>query len=150
MAAKLAGAERVTEIIALLQPEPPRKWPESLTAAATAGDVERMLLFLDRGSRLEERSAGFASPLVAACAAGQADAVRLLISRGAVLDPPGAPISPAQDCRGQPRLKAPGGLKLVDCARGPFAAEVRGLLEQPVAAKRGRKGSAATPKSPAS
>ncbi|MCC7134731.1 MAG: ankyrin repeat domain-containing protein [Gemmatimonadales bacterium] len=101
MADSKGGAERVTEIIALLEPERPRRLPETLTAAAAAGDLERMQLFLERGANLEERSVGFSSPLGAACAAGQLEAVRWLIARQAKLDPPGAVISPVQAAAGR-------------------------------------------------
>jgi hypothetical protein len=66
---------RVTEIVVLLRPSPPRKLPESLTGAASIGDIARVQLFLDRGANIEER-AFFASPLAAACSVGQLDAVR--------------------------------------------------------------------------
>ena len=60
------SAARVTEIVELMRPERPRKLPESLTAAAMDGDLERMQLFLDQGADIEQRSF-FASPLGAAC-----------------------------------------------------------------------------------
>jgi len=43
------SAERASEIVALLRPEKPRKVPESLTAAAIAGDLERLQLLSTAG-----------------------------------------------------------------------------------------------------
>jgi len=100
------SALRVTDIVVLLRPEKPRKLPETLTAAAMLGDLERMQVFLDRGANIEERSTGFASPLVAACARGQLDAARWLIAHGALLDPPEALISPIQAALGQADCEA--------------------------------------------
>jgi hypothetical protein len=71
------SAARLTEIVTLLRPERPRKLPESLTAAAMSGDLERMQLFLDQGANIEERSF-FASPLGAACSVSQVESVRWL------------------------------------------------------------------------
>ena len=77
---------RLRRLLSALRTE---KWvgrrglPETLTAAATEGDLRLMEVFLTRGADIEERTIGFASPLCAACAAGQVDAVRLLLARGA-------------------------------------------------------------------
>ncbi|KAF0243661.1 MAG: hypothetical protein FD180_3181 [Planctomycetota bacterium] len=101
MTASAKSAERLTRLISLLRPVRSPRLPESLTAAAAAGDVEAMRLFLDRGANLEEKSAGFPSPLGAACSAGRVEAVRWLIARGAALDPPGAQISPIDSALGK-------------------------------------------------
>jgi hypothetical protein len=61
MSSNNTSAARVTEIVELLRPDRPRKLPESLTAAAMDGDLERMQLFLDQGADIEQRSF-FASP----------------------------------------------------------------------------------------
>lgn len=95
------AAARVTEIVELLRPERSRKLPETLTAAAMNGDLERMQLFLDRGADIEERSVGFASPLSAACAAGRLESLHWLIAHGARLDPPVINASPIQSALGQ-------------------------------------------------
>jgi hypothetical protein len=83
-------ALRLCEILLRLRCSRSGKLPESLTAAATQGDLRALELFLQRGASLEERSAGFVSPLAAACSVGQLDAIRWLIARGAALQPPGA------------------------------------------------------------
>ena len=86
--------ERLSTIVSLLRRAKPGRFPESLTAAASEGDIAAMEVFLARGANIEERSVGFASPLVAACAARQIESVRWLVTHGAVLDPPQAPLSP--------------------------------------------------------
>jgi ankyrin repeat protein len=100
MASSKEAASRLTEIIDLLRPERPRKWPESLTAAAMDGDLERMQLFLDQGADIEQRSM-FCSPLGAACSRGQLESVRWLIAHGAQLDPPDAQTSPIDSALGK-------------------------------------------------
>ena len=89
-----AAAARVTEIVSLLRPERPRRYPESLAGAAAEGDLERMELFLSRGANIEQRSIWNSTPLGAACAHGQTQAVRWLIARGAQLDGPDLVHSP--------------------------------------------------------
>ena len=128
------SAERASEIVALLRPEKPRKVPESLTAAAIAGDLERLQLFVDRGGNIEERSAGYASPLAAACAVGELESVRWLIAHGAVLDPPGAIISPIQSALGKANCEAAAllfdaGLPVEHGAWGVLAAVSLGRLD---------------------
>ena len=125
---------RATEIVALLRPDKPRKFPESLTAAAIAGDLERLQLFLDRGANIEERSAGHASPLGAACAFGQIESARWLIAHGAVLEPPGAAISPLQSALGKANCEAAAvlldaGLPVERAAWGVVAASSLGRLD---------------------
>ena len=95
------ATERLTDIVSLLRPERPGKLPESLTAAAAAGDIDRMQLFIDCGANIEELFVGRASPLAAACGTGELEAVRWLIARGAQLDPPGAAINPMQAALGR-------------------------------------------------
>lgn len=68
--------------------------PASLTAAALAGDIDAMQVFLDRGADIEEKTVGFGSPLCAAAAAGKLEAVRWLIGRGARIVPEDAPVTP--------------------------------------------------------
>src|SRR5262245_1477153 len=68
--------------------------PDSLVGAASRGDLELARVFLERGTSLEERSVGFASPLAAACSAGHAQTVEFLLARGAQLRPEQAVISP--------------------------------------------------------
>lgn len=134
MGRQTRAPERVTEIVSLLRPERPRKWPESLTAAACLGDVERMCVFMERGADIEERSVGFVSPLAAACACGQVEAVRWLLSRGALLEPPGAVISPIQAALGKANcavaaLLLDAGLPVESAAWGAIAASSLGRLD---------------------
>jgi ankyrin repeat protein len=88
MSGDAASAARVTEIVSLLRPERPRRFPASLAGAAGEGDLERMQLFLDRGADIEQRSQWQSTPLGAACAHGQTEAARWLIARGARIDLP--------------------------------------------------------------
>lgn len=92
--------ERVAEIARLLR-RPSGRLPESLSAAAAAGDIAAMERFLALGADLEARSIGAASPLTAATSAGELEAMRWLIAHGANLDPPGAVISPIQSALGK-------------------------------------------------
>lgn len=101
MAAGQTPNSRVAEIVSLLRPERSGKLPESLTAAAIAGDIEGMELFQKQGATFGERSVGFASVLGAACAAGQGEAVRWLIAHGAPLDEPDGAASPIQSALGK-------------------------------------------------
>jgi len=133
MSSEQSKAERVTEIVELLRPERPRKLPESLTAAAMDGDLERMQLFLDQGANLEA-SSFFASPLGAACSRGQLESVRWLIAHGAVLDPPGAQISPIESALGKMNceiaaLLLDAGLPIENAAWGVIAAAMVGRLD---------------------
>lgn len=133
MAHEDTSAGRVTEIAVLLRPERPRRLPESLTAAAAEGDLERMQLFVDRGGAIEARTF-FASPLAAACSAGQLESIRWLIAHGADLDPPGAQISPAQAALGKMNCEAAAllldaGLPLAKAAWGVIAAASLGRLD---------------------
>lgn len=69
--------------------------PETLTAAASEGNGAAVEAFLAAGSNLEERSAGFASPLQAAVNSGRAEVVELLLAQGAAVDlKPGTLYSP--------------------------------------------------------
>ena len=90
--------KRLTRLLSALRPAGPgaRGLPDTLTGAATQGDLGLMQVFLDAGADPCERTPGFASPLVAACAAGQAEAVRFLLGRGATLRPPDAVVTPVQ------------------------------------------------------
>jgi len=133
MSSEASSAGRVTEIISLLRPRQPRKLPESLTAAAMNGDLERMQLFLDRGSDIEARTS-FASPLGAACSVGRLESVRWLIARGAVLDPPDAQITPIQSALGKMNCEAAAllldaGLPIEKAAWGVIAAASLGRLD---------------------
>ena len=60
-----------------------RGLPETLTAAAMAGDLDSMQLFLDHGEEIDEETRGYGSPLQAAAVAGNLEAVRWLLERGA-------------------------------------------------------------------
>jgi len=127
-------AARVTGIVTLLRPERPRRLPESFTAAAIAGDLERLQLFLDRGADIEERSVGHASPLAASCAFGRLESARWLIARGANLDPRGATVSPIQSALGKANCEAAAllldaGLPIERAAWGVIAAASLGRLD---------------------
>lgn len=127
------AAARVTEIVELLRPERPRKLPESLTAAAMDGDLERMQLFLDRGADIEQRSF-FPSPLGAACTCGQLEAVRWLVAHGALLDPPSGQISPIQAALGMLNCEVAAvlldaGLPVENAAWGVIAAAGSGRMD---------------------
>ena len=88
--------KRLLRILEALRPIPARErgLPDTLTGAASLGDVPLMCVFLERGADIEERSIGFASPLCAACAAGNLEAVSFLLDRGAKLRPDEAFITP--------------------------------------------------------
>jgi ankyrin repeat protein len=90
------NAQRLLRVLGSLRPLPGRErgLPDTLTGAASLGDVALMRVFLERGESIEERSIGFASPLCAACAAGKADAAAFLLERGAKLRPENAFITP--------------------------------------------------------
>jgi hypothetical protein len=92
--------ERAADIVRLLR-RPSGRLPESLSAAAAAGDLASMERFIAQGADLEARSVGAASPLTAATSAGELEAMRWLIARGAKLDPPDAVISPIQSALGK-------------------------------------------------
>jgi ankyrin repeat protein len=91
-----AAPRRLLKLLSALRPPGGRDkgLPDTLTGAASRGDLELVRVFLDRGASLEERSIGFASPLAAACAAGQAEVVEFLLARGAKVRPEQAVISP--------------------------------------------------------
>ena len=91
-----AQRNQLLRLLDALRPPPSRArgLPDTLTGAASLGDLELMRVFLDRGEDIEERSIGFATPLCAACAAGNVDAAALLLERGAKLRPPDAFITP--------------------------------------------------------
>jgi len=92
-----ADKKRLLRVLSALRPLPGRErgLPDTLTGAASLGDVHLMRVFLERGADIEERSIGFASPLCAACAAGNLDAAAFLLERGAKLRPADAFITPA-------------------------------------------------------
>ena len=128
------SALRVTDIVALLRPEKPRKLPETLTAADMLSNLERMQGFLDRGANIEERSTGCARHLGAGGARGQVGAGRWLSARGALLDPPEALISPIQAALGQADCEAAAalldaGLPVERAAWGVSAAASLGRLD---------------------
>jgi len=91
-----ADQKRLLRVLSALRPPPNRErgLPDTLTGAASLGDVHLMRVFLERGADIEERSIGFASPLGAACAAGNLDAAAFLLERGAKLRPADAFITP--------------------------------------------------------
>jgi ankyrin repeat protein len=80
--------------------------PASLTEAAMKGDLPLVEHFLAQGSKINERTRGYASPLQAACAEGQLAATELLISRGADLSPGTGLFSPLDSAarHGHPAL----------------------------------------------
>jgi ankyrin repeat protein len=92
----IAPRDRLLRVLSALRPAPGRErgLPDTLTGAASLGDVAVMRVFLERGENIEERSIGFASPLCAACAANNLDAVAFLLERGAKLRPDDAFIPP--------------------------------------------------------
>jgi hypothetical protein len=92
-----ADQKRLLQVLGSLRPLPGRErgLPDTLTGAASLGDLALMRVFLERGADIEERSIGFASPLCAACAAGNLDAAAFLLERGAKLRPDDAFITPA-------------------------------------------------------
>ena len=92
-----ADKKRLLRVLGALRPLPGRErgLPDTLTGAASLGDVALIRVFLERGADIEERSIGFASPLCAACAAGNLDAATFLLERGAKLRPADAFITPA-------------------------------------------------------
>ena len=133
MSSDKRSAARVTEIVELLRPERPTKLPESLTAAAMDGDLERMQLFLDQGADIEQRSF-FASPLGAACSRGQLESVRWLIAHGALLDPSDAQTSPIESALGKMNcevaaLLLDAGLPIEKAAWGVIAGASVGRLD---------------------
>ena len=75
-------AQRIRE---LKVPYRLRGLPPTLTAAAMAGDIESMRLFLAQGASIEEKTPVYSSPLHAALAADQAEAASFLRARGASL-----------------------------------------------------------------
>lgn len=134
MSGDSADATRVTEIVSLLRPERPRRFPESLAGAASGGDVERMQLFLDRGADIEQRGVGQSTPLGAACAHGQKEAVRWLIARGAKIDFPEEANSPINLALGKAdgevaALLFEAGLPVERAAWGAIAASALGRLD---------------------
>ena len=134
MSRDTTSAARVTEIITLLRPERPRRWPASLADAAAAGDLERMQVFLDRGVSIEQRSVWNSTPLGVACAHGQKEAVRWLIARGAMLEPPDTGISPIDNAlsKGNCEVAAlllDAGLPIERAAWGAIAASGLGRLD---------------------
>lgn len=60
--------------------------PESLTAAASEGNLAAATAFLDAGADIEEKSVGFGSPLQAAVNMGRGEMVELLLARGASVE----------------------------------------------------------------
>lgn len=126
-------ALRVSEILLRLRRSRSGKLPETLTAAATEGDLDVMELFLQRGANLEERAVGFISPLTAACSAGQLDSIRWLIAHGAALQPLGAPGSPIEAALGKgdctaAALLLDAGLPIQEAALGVVYASILGHL----------------------
>jgi ankyrin repeat protein len=90
--------ERLFCLLTELRREPGLRLPETITAAALTGDTESIEQFLAAGDSIEEKSAGFASPLCAAGAAGHLDAVKLLLERGAKPRIEDAPVPPIRAC----------------------------------------------------
>jgi hypothetical protein len=132
--ADLASAERVTEIVSLLRPEHPRRFPASLAAAAAEGDLERMQLFLERDANIEERNLWQSTPLGAACAHAQTEAVRWLIAHGAQIDLPDDTRSPITHALSKANceiaaLLLDAGLPIERAAWGAIAAAALGRLD---------------------
>lgn len=87
--------------------------PPALTAAAGEAEIDVVRLLLERGALPDGPDGKSWLPLASAAQSGDQEAVRVLLEAGA-----------------NPRAKPAGGPKLIDYARGPFAAEIRTLLEQ--------------------
>lgn len=134
MSGDVASAERVTELVSLLRPGRPRRFPASLAAAAAEGDLEGMQLFLERGTGIEERNTWESTPLTAACAHGQAEAVRWLISHGARIDLPDETHNPITSALSKANceiaaLLLDAGLPIERAAWGAIAASGLGRLD---------------------
>jgi ankyrin repeat protein len=89
--------------------------------------------FLDRGANIEQASM-FASPLGAACSRGKLESIRWLIAHGAILDPPGAQITPVQSALGKMNCEAAAllldaGLPVEKAAWGVIAGASLGRLD---------------------
>jgi hypothetical protein len=97
--------------------------PPPLTAAAGEAQVEVARLLLQRGALPNGRDAKTWLPLVSAAQSGDPEMVRILLDAGA-----------------NPKAKPAGGFKLLEYACGPYAQEIRTLLEQSQGAKRVRTG----------
>src|SRR6185369_8368566 len=108
-AANSAGVtqKEALRVLSALRPARGRErgLPETLTGAASLGDIELMRVFLGRGADIEERSIGFASPLCAACAVGNLEAAAFLIERGASIRPADAFIPPMAAAVGNGHLE---------------------------------------------
>ena len=104
----------------------PNGTPPPLTAAAGEAQIDIVRLLLQRGALPDGRDGKTWLPLASAAQSGDPDVVRILLEAGA-----------------NRKAKPAGGARLVEYARGPFAAEIRALLEQPGsaagAAKRARR-----------
>lgn len=100
--------------------------PPPLTAAAGEAQIEVARLLLQRGALPNGRDGKSWLPLVSAVQSGDPGMVRLLLEAGA-----------------NPKAKPVGGHKLAEYACGPYAQDIRALLEQSPGAKgTGKKGRA--------
>jgi ankyrin repeat protein len=57
--------------------------PQSLTSAAGQGDLQAVKQFLENGANINEKSAGYESPLALAALSGHCDIVNFLLEQGA-------------------------------------------------------------------
>jgi hypothetical protein len=100
----------------------PEGTPPPLTAAAAEAQIEAVQLLLDRGALPNGPDGKSWLPLASAAQSGDLGVVRTLLAAGA-----------------NPKAKPAGGQKLTDHARGPYAQEIRTLLESSPAVKATKK-----------
>lgn len=89
-----------------------------LTRAAAEAELETVQLLLERGARPDWKDGKSWLPLAAACGSGEPGVVRALLDAGA-----------------NPRARPSGTPGLRDCVRGPFAAEILGMLDAALSGK---------------
>jgi ankyrin repeat protein len=100
----------------------PEGTPPPLFSAAEAAEMEIVRLLLERGAAPNGASGNGWLPLQAAATSGDPEIVRTLLEAGA-----------------NPRAKPFGGVTLAQSARGPYAAEIRALLEQAALTRKSSK-----------
>jgi ankyrin repeat protein len=136
-------------------PAAPPQRQRLISFAASTGNVEIVTALLEAGASPNALPDGTPPPLTAAAGEAQVEIVRLLLQRGALPDGPDGKswlalasalqsgdaetVQALLDAGANPKAKPAGGFKLADYARGPYAQELRGLLER----KKARKASPA-------